>query len=491
MTTEYGDVKNNTRIANCVYCHVDHDSNFSNAPSPSHSVTGMNIDNCYMCHGTKVTGTNAQKLHNVQADVSTGCIQCHVGLADVNASMFGRHKNLNTTEGGPNNMTDDDCKTCHFGSKTGDLPMIPNGANYNNTYLCDDCHTLAGTGRPIPANLKPADLQITLKHGSNNCLSCHAPDMYHVKGTAGPRGRVENPGWQLISPIDYTGCLDCHLNHNGLDAPFHGPGIDPNTTIGTPKNHMAASGSPRNGSGCKDSCHLYDVHRVTQSTNSKKPTLSTPVLFPITVVHNEPVEVTTRGSAQDGFTSLQIEAAQYRIYNSIGQMIVDWTAMNAKDGRFNSSLETVNATINTTGFSEGTYNVSVRVMASGPKTNILPYKLLPYYPLNGDFNNPLDATFIIKQSRFINGTVRNTTGSVIPGATITANNLISAMTDNTGFYSLSLSNGTYDLIASKDPEYYINNTIKSVDLESVTTATRDIILTRKPFGTISGIVRNI
>ena len=491
MTTEYGDVKNNTKIANCVYCHVDQDSNFSNAPLPSHSTTDMVLDTCYKCHGTKVTGTNAQKLHDVQADVSTDCVQCHVGLHDVNTSMFGRHINLNTTQGGPNNMTDDDCRTCHFGSKTGDLPMIPNGANYENTYICDDCHTSAGTGRPLPANLKPTDLRITLRHGSNKCISCHAPDMYHVKGTAGPGGRVENPGWQLISPIDYAGCLDCHLTHNGLDAPFHGPGIDPDTTSGIPKNHIAASDGPNNGSGCKGSCHNYVVHNVQQSNNTKKPTLSTPVLFPIIVVNNDHVEVITRGSAQDQFTSLQIEAAQYQVKDNSGYVIIDWTAMDAKDGRFNSSLETVNATISTTGLSEGTYNVSVRVMASGPKPNILPYKLLPYYPLNGDWSTPLDATFFIKQSGFINGTVRNTNGSGIPGAKIITNNLISAVTNNTGFYYLSLSNGTYDLIASKDLEYYINDTLPSVVLESVTTATRDFILTKKPTGTISGIVKNI
>jgi hypothetical protein len=496
LTTEYGDVKNTGAVANCVYCHIDHNTAFANAPTPSHSTKDMVLDNCYLCHGTKVTGTNKQKLHDVRSFVTTGCIPCHEVLIDINTSMFGRHKNLNTTEGGQNNMTDDDCMTCHFGSKTGDLPMIPNGANYNNSYICDDCHTAAGTGRSIPANLKPADLQITLRHGSNNCLSCHAPDMYHAKGTAGPRGRVENPGWQLISPIDYTGCLDCHLNHNGLDAPFHGPGIYPNTTSGLPKNHMAASGSPRNGSGCKDSCHLYDVHRVTQSTNSKKPTLSTPVLVPAIVANNEPVEVTSRGSSQDGFTSLQIEAARYQVKDNSGNVIINWTAMNAKDGRFNSSIETVNATISTAGLSEGTYNVSVKVMASGPKPGTLPEKLLPYYPLNGDWSNPIGATFTIKQSRFVNGTVTNTTGSLVSGANITAKNLISAVTysavtDNTGFFSLSLSSGTYVLIAGKDPEYYICSTITTVDLESAITATRDIILTKKSVGTIRGTVTKI
>ncbi|HEY9246960.1 MAG TPA: hypothetical protein VIO11_08955, partial [Candidatus Methanoperedens sp.] len=204
LTTEYGDVYNGTTIPNCINCHIDHDTQFASAPQPSHSTTGMDVNNCYQCHGTKVTGTKAQKLHDVRSYVTTDCVQCHaVYRNDVNTSMFGRHANINQT-GGLNNVTDDDCKTCHFGSQTGDLPMIPGGANNNNTYECQDCHTPSGKGIPRPPD--PA-LNITyFQHGINRCISCHAPDMYHVKGTVGPRGRVENPGWNLISSKDPTGC---------------------------------------------------------------------------------------------------------------------------------------------------------------------------------------------------------------------------------------------------------------------------------------------
>ncbi|MBU4223325.1 MAG: carboxypeptidase-like regulatory domain-containing protein [Euryarchaeota archaeon] len=479
LTTEYGDVKNETVVANCMYCHIDHDARFSTAPSPSHNTSGMVLDDCYLCHGTKVIGTNAQKLHDVRSYVTTGCIPCHVDLNDVNKSMFGRHKNLNET-GGLDNLTDDDCNTCHFGGRTGDLPMIPGGANRNNTYECGDCHQSAGAGSPKPTQ---TNLLInTFKHASNKCISCHAPDFYHLQGTVGPLGRVENPGWQLISPIDNTGCHDCHRTHNGLDEPFHGPGI------GAPGPRHIATNSKNNGSDCSSTCHTSNTnpHNVKSSTNTYKPTLSTPALSPST---GNSVEVITTGSSVSTSASLHIEAAQYRIYNSTGKTIVDWTAMNAKDGRFNSSLETVNATINTMGFPEGTYTVSVRVMASGPRTNTA----IRYYPLNGDWSAPLNATLVIEPPNgYVNGTVNDSlSGSGIPGVTVTTNTGVSANTDSAGFYSLGLKNGTYTLTAIRAPEYYPNTTIPPVTVTALTTVTRDIIMTKKPTGTISGVVTSI
>lgn len=488
MTTEYGDVKNDTKIANCIYCHIDHDTNFSNAPSPSHSTEGMVLDNCYLCHGTKVAGTNKQKLHDVRSFVTTGCIPCHVELNDVNISMFGLHKNLNYT-GGTNNMTDDDCKTCHFGSTTGDLPMIPNGANPSNTYDCRACHTISGTGprKPTDTNLI-IDYSRSYTHGKNTCFSCHAPNKYHNRGTLGPRGWVENPGWDLLSPVNYAGCHDCHRTHNGLDEPFHAPGIDPYSSTG--KNYHAASNSQQGGSDCQTTCHdsTINPHHVYSKTTHVVQILSAPVLSPSRVFVNGSLNVTTTGSARSS-ASLQIEAAQYQIKTSPrGVIIVPWKPMNATDGSFSSSLENVNATINTTGLPEGTYIVSARVMASAPPTN----GASSYYPLNGDWSAALDATLIIELPRgFINGSVMNTTGSGISNATVTTNTGEYAYTDSTGFYSLNLTVGRYNLTATKDPEFYQNTTISAIEVERSATKIQDFIITEKPKGTIYGTVMNI
>ncbi len=491
LTTEYGDVKS-TSTANCIDCHINHNTQFANAPTPSHSTSGMVVDDCFRCHGTKVVGSNAAKLHDVRSFVTTGCVQCHaVDRNDVNTSMFGRHTNLNST-GGPNTVTDEDCNTCHFGGQTGDLPMIPGGATPANTYYCQDCHTKAGTGAPKPSDLIIDNTQ-AFKHGSNQCTSCHAPDMYHVKGTVGPRGRIENPGWPLISNFIYAGCHDCHRTHNGLDEPFHGPGIEPRIVnskgvIVPGFNHNASNvNNLKNSSECSSSCHFTTVHNVRRMADSLKPKLENLSLSQSMVTANSPVDITANGSSMSGSTSLQIEAAQYQVKNGIGSLMIDWTAMNALDGSFNSGIETVNATINTTGLPEGVYNVSVRVMASAPKTNIS----LPYYPLNGDWSIPKNATLVIEQPKgFINGTVRNGNGEGVQGATVTANTGDSAITDSTGFYSLRLANGTYTLTATREPEYNVNNTIPQVTVTAPDTVVQDIIMVKRLTGTITGVVTN-
>ncbi|MCX9083186.1 MAG: hypothetical protein OIN87_00095, partial [Candidatus Methanoperedens sp.] len=64
---------------------------------------------------------------------------------------------------------------------------------------------------------------------------------------------------------------------------------------------------------------------------------------------------------------------------------------------------------------------------------------------------------------------------------------ISTTTNETGFYSLSLTNGTYHLTASKDPDYYPNSSVV-VTIAAFTNVTQDITLTLKPTGNINGTV---
>ncbi len=448
------DAMHSITIKDCQNCHTTAPVNH---PIKEPVFTQYTPAQCLACHGDP---------HKVTAAGGTDCISCHAP-GDVNTSKFARHANINTSDGS-GIVTNNDCWTCHY----------QKDMNRSHVYLCDSCHK--NSSGVVKVN-DPSLIVGTLTHASNTCKSCHAPDTYHVQGTVGPLGRVENPGWQLISAIDKTGCHDCHRTHNGLDEPFHGPGI------GSPGTRHIATNSRNNGSDCSSTCHASNTnpHRVTSSTNGLKPTLSTPVLSPST---GNSVEVTATGSSESPSASLQIEAAQYRIYNSIGQTIVDWTAMNAKDGRYNSSNETVNATISTMGFPEGTYTVSVRVMASGPRTNTA----IRYCPLNGDWSAPLNATLIIQPPNgFINGTVSDSlSGSGIPGVTVLTNTGAYAVTDNTGFYSLGLTNGTYTLAAFKAPEFSPNNTIPTVTVVTPATVIQDIILTKKPTGTISGVITN-
>src|SRR3989304_8041040 len=121
------------------------------------------------------------------------------------------------------------------------------------------------------------------------------------------------------------------------------------------------------------------------------------------------------------------------------------------DGRFDSSNEIVTASIGTSNL-VGTYTVNIKGMASAYKTD----PSQPYYPLNGMWSGVSGTQLIVNELKgYINGTVKNNSG-IISGATVTTNTGVTAISNATGFYSLSLENGIYQLTTSKEPEFYTN-----------------------------------
>ena len=199
LTSELGDVYNGTTRADCFICHVQKPSQFVDAPDPSHNTTGYNATDCRNCH-TSGTSTEQQKLHSVTG----ACIPCHSDNTTryyVNTTLFGRHKNVNRTDD-TENVTDDDCKTCHFGSANNSMPMDLGAANVTNTYFCHDCHTATGNNTLQYNTITDGTLRkmpMPPGHGENNCMQCHIPGYdktrplsdkvrYH---THGPLGFVE------------------------------------------------------------------------------------------------------------------------------------------------------------------------------------------------------------------------------------------------------------------------------------------------------------
>ncbi|NJD78276.1 MAG: hypothetical protein FIB08_14485 [Candidatus Methanoperedens sp.] len=88
---------------------------------------------------------------------------------------------------------------------------------------------------------------------------------------------------------------------------------------------------------------------------------------------------------------------------------------------------------------------------------------------------------------YINGSVKyNNTG--ITGAVIATNTGAATTTDSSGFYSLQLPAGTYQLIATREPEYYSNSSIAGTVIIGTTVIAQDINLIKKPAGNITGIV---
>ncbi|MFZ3382604.1 MAG: NosD domain-containing protein [Candidatus Methanoperedens sp.] len=97
------------------------------------------------------------------------------------------------------------------------------------------------------------------------------------------------------------------------------------------------------------------------------------------------------------------------------------------------------------------------------------------------------ATTILPLIRFINGTVVDSVSkAVISGATVSTGSL-STLTNLSGFYSFSVTSGTYNLTANFEPTYYVNNTIMVSTVLSAEVV-KDIELVKKPTGNITGSV---
>ena len=92
--------------------------------------------------------------------------------------------------------------------------------------------------------------------------------------------------------------------------------------------------------------------------------------------------------------------------------------------------------------------------------------------------------------RFINGTVKdNSTGNSLAGVTVSANSTLSTTTNENGFYSFAVNDGSYDLTATFDIRYYTNTTTVSTVGKAV--AEQDIELVKKPTGNITGSVKQL
>ena len=466
LTTELGDAYNGTTKADCFICHVEKSPQFVAAPSPPHEIEGM--DDCRGCH-TSGTGTEPQKLHSVTAFATGGCIACHSNNATryySDTSKFGRHAKINTSDDpNPNNVTDADCMTCHFGTADGSMKMKLGAANYSNTYFCDDCHVSGGRNPAEYAIISGTYKKDGLSHGSTDCKWCH------IAGASLPRPLPSDLRYHPNGPIGTAAgksCLTCHYSANLPDLPFHAPGEAHESDI-TQCSYCHAQSEGQ-----------VDNHLVIP-INSNTPPLISGLSVTTPVFTGSPIKI----EATVNEDMMQIAAAQYQIRNG-SNIVKDWTNMSPKDGRFNSLSEVVNASIDTSTLL-GTYTLYIKGMASAPKTGGG-----PYYPLNGQWSKDdfYFTQFTVKQPEgYDNGTVYGTLGVKLAGAKVSTNTGVYTYTNETGFYSLSLVNGTYQLTASKEPEYYPNSSV-SVTVTAFTTVTQDIILTAKPTGNITGKVTN-
>ncbi|PWB56926.1 MAG: hypothetical protein C3F06_00085, partial [Candidatus Methanoperedenaceae archaeon] len=418
---------------------------------------------CDTCHNEGTVSSLAQvDFHNSSLRISdiNNCLGCHT----TSSADLGLHSNLNGTSAVENG----DCKTCHYGP----FPMVKGAVNNSNTYFCADCHTLGGSGTNI-SSIKFTDK----KHGVAACMDCHVADGIYHQGN--PRGSVANTTYVSRYPTtntNTTDCADCHRAANLDDAPFYAPGGG---------SHIGESCS---GGGCHGPAGtvVQVVHNVNpMDSPTKKPYISTPTLDHSTVAQGTDVNITVTVNFTVNYGNALVDGAQYRINNSDNtQTIQSWTPMIASDGNFNSILEAATGRINTSALS-GIYNIEVKGMGGGPSQN----PLERYYPMNGDVSISQVIPLTVEAPQgYINGTVKSN-GVNLSGVTVSTSGA-SDVTKSDGTYSLKVPEGTYNVIASKQPTHN-DNTITAIVVTPGNATIVDVTLAQKPTGTISGTVTNI
>jgi hypothetical protein len=289
-----------------------------------------------------------------------------------------------------------------------------------------------------------------------------------------PRGSVANSTYVSRYPTtntNTTDCADCHRAANLDDAPFHAPGGG---------SHIGESCT---GGGCHGppGTVVQVVHNVNPLDSlSKKPNISTPALDYSTVTQGTEVNITVTVNFTAFYGNALVDGAQYRIMSGLTE-IRPWTPMIASDGNFDSIRENASGRINTSNLS-GTYDIEVRGMGGGPAQN----PLERYYPMNGDISGVKTAILTVQsQGGFINGRITSN-GNDLEGVLVTTIGS-SDITGSDGTYSLSVPPGTYNVTASKLPEYN-DNTAFNIEVSTETTSYANMSLSLKPTGTISGTV---
>jgi len=539
LTTEYGDVKNNSNdvIANCIFCHVDHDPQFAEAPQPSHNTSGLEISKCYLCHGSNVSGTNVQKLHDVPADVTTGCVRCHAELNEINVTLFGSHIDINTTEGGQDNLTDDDCRTCHFGR---DFPMVPGGANPNNTYNCEDCHVDGDVPAPIVSNHIPNGTNINT---AASCTICHinsinlygfsinASISHYVTKTSlvTTVNQTQKPIFGFMSPEDaleynkecnnchnpsnssydnatlittpHAGrgtCNECHINssssadtlHNiSLEMPITTDCKSCHTTFASEYGAPNLTGTVHAGKSNCNACHGSDI------TNSKMDTLAkhnvdrnkagTPGSTGTVYLDNQVSLNITKGitisitSQINDYTALgsnvasRVGGAEYYIDVDPGQG--KGIPMNAVDGYYDAV--------------KGGWENVIATLDTGILTEGTHTIYVRGVDIGKQWSAPKNATLIVQTLGYINGTVTNGTGAAVSYAYVSTTGS-NCTTDSNGIYSLEVLTGNYTVNVSKHPEYYGYGVSGIVVTPSNTTIV-NLTIQEKQTGTIRGVVLNV
>lgn len=172
--------------------------------------------------------------------------------------------------------------------------------------------------------------------------------------------------------------------------------------------------------------------------------------------------------------------------SSYSQNYINWSWTEPKDIDFDKVMIYLNGNFQTNATNGTQYYIAIGLTANTM------YELeTRTIDIAGNINetkvNHSARTAPLPTIRFINGTVKdNSTGNNLTGVTVSANSTLSKTTDETGFYSFAVTNGSYNLISTYDIRFYTNTTTVSTIGQDV--VWQDIELVKKPTGNITGSV---
>ncbi len=406
---------------NCVYCHLNNSNRakWVNATNASDTVPSIHANynattpssECWRCHidGGAGNVTANTTLHSavLSAGASEFCLNCHGAggsaskVNNITITDLGMHANLNTT-GGTDVLNNSDCQVCHFGYPNGTGGSHSMNVSSANTYYCEDCHGPVKNNTVVAAG-KNATTKVLIDffHGAKDprvpqafksCTICHVASdsrydsngnrlkIYHNQT---PLGKAGNPVWAGWTIGQAPGCDDCHQSRNSRIEPFRAPGKDHYVSGGCSSCHGVVGWKTYT----TDNVHRQLIKGLPTTITGKPNAQYTPptvdgISINATVVHDTLTTIRARGL--DNY--LQIEAAQYRVVNSSGE-VIGWTDMTADDG-FNTRSEMVSGSF-TAPSMPGQYSVYVRVMASGAKKDLT----IRMYPFNGMWSDDNGASY--------------------------------------------------------------------------------------------------
>jgi len=320
-----------------------------------------------------------------------------------------------------------ECGNCHNPSNSnyGNATLITMG--HTSTATCNQCHLNADAN-----NLHNGSF---IKPATSDCKLCHTiyADIYKAPN--------------LTNTDHSRSSYDCVINKCHIQ-----PDYPPKGKLNLSDHSVDFTFSPGN----KPTTDLVSLNDSSSRT----------------VYRGETVAISS--SIKDNpYTASRVRGAEYYLDSDPGSG--KGTAMSAIDGYFDASngdWENITGSIDTLKLPAGTHMVYVRSMDIGKQ-----------------WSTSVTATLIVLDSNgFVNGTVMNSSGFGIAGATVITNTGVSSTTDINGFYSLDLMIGNYDLTAIKEPEFYSNNSFASVNVTNSATEIREAILEEKPKGTINGTI---